>query len=354
MKKLGKIACIFAVIFILAASPAFSEDFPIEELNDALGTFIGELAKSLPFNSTIGLNWSDAYIGPLIGAPPHFGLGLSVGFTPLNFSAIGGLLDVIGAGDAISGITDQMGEAGKIFNIIGGFPIPAYTFDLRLGGHGIPFDVGFKLGWLDTSKITALKDLLPDVGLNYLLVGGDFRYALIDGKALPIRLSVGIGFNHMNTKISMGVPIGDVNEQLDGNYYFIMKEPSLDVFWSTNVIEAKAQVSFPLLIITPYAGVGASIGWSKAGYGVNAPAGVYENGNGPNLLNDYRDELEEMGFGSLTNGGFSSTSDSKSSFNFRAFGGISLNLFVIRIDLTAMYDIVARSLGASVGLRFQL
>ena len=41
-------------------------------------------------------------------------------------------------------------------------------------------------------------------------------------------------------------------------------------------------------------------------------------------------------------------------WSFRAYGGVSLNLFFIRTDLTAMYDITSGALGGSVNVRFQI
>jgi len=358
MNKLRKIAFIIAAVFILAASPVFTLDFNIDGLNNALDGFMDELAGSLPFNATVGLNWSDAYIGPLFNLPPHFGLGVTAGVTPLNFKAIDSLLGVIGMEGSISGITDQMGKTGKIFDIMGGFPLPAYTFDFRLGGFGIPFDIGFKLGLLNTANINILKELLPDIGLNYMLIGGDFRYALIDGKKFPLKLSIGIGYSHMSTKIAFEAPMDPIVQKIEGpvDYYFRMETPGLDLNWNTNIIEAKAQVSFPLLIITPYAGVGAGYGWSKAGYGVGAPVGVYNNtlGDGHNYMNEYKNELENLGYNNLTDLGFSNISEPKGSFNLRAFGGLSFNIFVIKIDLNVMYNFLSKGLGATVGLRFQL
>jgi hypothetical protein len=40
-------------------------------------------------------------------------------------------------------------------------------------------------------------------------------------------------------------------------------------------------------------------------------------------------------------------------WGFRAYGGLSINLWFIKIDASVMYDILGKSLGAQVGLRLQ-
>jgi hypothetical protein len=40
-------------------------------------------------------------------------------------------------------------------------------------------------------------------------------------------------------------------------------------------------------------------------------------------------------------------------WGFRAYGGLSINLFFIKLDASVMYDIIGQSLGAQVGLRIQ-
>ena len=47
-------------------------------------TFATAAASSLPLETSVGLNWSDAYIGQF----PHFGIGLTVGAATIPFSAV--------------------------------------------------------------------------------------------------------------------------------------------------------------------------------------------------------------------------------------------------------------------------
>ena len=78
-----KILSLFTAFLLISAAPVFSQS-ELDELKSRLDSFSEAMALSLPFNSTIGLNWSDAYIGQFLRLPPHFGAGLSVGVTALN------------------------------------------------------------------------------------------------------------------------------------------------------------------------------------------------------------------------------------------------------------------------------
>ena len=119
---------------------------------DGFEAFATEVAKSLPFNAAIGLNWSDAYIGNF----PHFGVGITVGATAIPYDAMKPVIDALGA--------DLSGEMD--FLETWGAPFPAYSIEARVGGLMLPFDVGVKLGVLpDDAKV-----LMP-FNMDYLMLG---------------------------------------------------------------------------------------------------------------------------------------------------------------------------------------
>jgi hypothetical protein len=119
-------------------------------------------------------------------------------------------------------------------------------------------------------------------------------------------------------------------------------DSTAEVLWNTLNFEAKAQVSFPFMIITPYLGAGASYSSSEAGYKIASTSSI----NIPSALKD------EYGLTGSANG-FEYVKEINS-FNIRAFGGFSLNLVFVRLDLTAMLNILNGNYGATAGLRFQL
>jgi hypothetical protein len=336
MTRYIKILIIF--VLILLANPIYSQNINnLDNLQASVKEFSKNMAMSLPFNSTIGLNWSDAYIGQLVGIPPGLGVGATVGATTVNLNPINKLL---------SQFYYELPDSQL------GFPLPGYTIEARIGGFIIPFDIGVKFGYLNMDSLASF-----DVALDYMLIGGDIRFSVINSKIAPVNLSVGLGYNHLRGGITTTVPMGTEDGFSfyvpgDGSYILSMDDPELGVLWKTDVLEAKAQVSFPLVVITPYVGLGVSYAWSTVGYRVNSSVNV--SGTGGKTLDDLIETLNQYGLSNIrADKGFNSMVN-VSDWNTRVFGGISLNLLIFRFDFTAMYNVRDSNYGATIGLRIQL
>ncbi len=335
MKKI----CIFTVVLALLFGTGMvgADETSLNGVQSAFDTFSTALTKSLPFGATVGLNWSDAYIGQLIGTPPHFGVGASAGFTTMDVKAVQGLLDVFGVKQKIPFM-----------------PLPAYTVEGRIGGFGFPFDIGVKFGMLrnmDMSKVVS-----DGFKFDYLLAGGDIRYALLKENAALPNVSVGLGVSHLRGGVS--VPFGNgmsfsFTDLSNVSHTISVDKPTARLSWQTTVVELKAQVSKTFLIFTPYLGAGLSYGWSETGYEVKA--GLSYDGKPATITPDQIATIKSAvpGLNNVSTDGFS-TKKSMSAFGFRLFGGLSFNLAVIRIDLTGMFNVRDKNWGATAGLRFQL
>jgi hypothetical protein len=70
------------------------------------------------------------------------------------------------------------------------------------------------------------------------------------------------------------------------------------------------------------------------------------------IVNSYLDSIGVPGLDSVSADGIKASTD-YNGFNFRVFGGLSFDIFVIRIDLTGIYN-SSGNLGANLGIRFQL
>ena len=109
-----------------------------------------------------------------------------------------------------------------------------------------------------------------------------------------------------------------------------------------------------ILILTPYLGIGVAYGISQAGGGLETA--VYYNGNPITQadIDSIRNDLATLEYtlpeisatGILVDYG-------ASGFAFRAFGGLSVNLWFLWVDLGGMYNIGTGSLGASINARVQ-
>ena len=325
-------------LIIFTAFGAFAQLKELGLLQKNVADLSDTLAKSLPFNSSMGLNWSDAYVGKFLPSlPPHFGAGGVFGITTIDMPSLKGVAGLLGYDFPSNPLFSD-----KLI-------IPAWAAEARIGGFFLPFDIGVKFG------------TLPQIGwlgasykLNYTLAGADLRWALLDGKTnlfLP-NLSIGLGLNYLSGGI--GASVGsDTELDVAGNTIKFYK-PDINLLWDTLGLEAKLQISKQILAITPYIGIGAGYSWSKAGYELKTK--VEYNGSDIDSLGkqDIKDYLALEGLEgiSFSSNGLSSMVKNET-WNVRAFGGISFNILILKLDVTAMYNILDRQLGATLGIRVQ-
>jgi hypothetical protein len=327
--KTKKTSIIFA-IFVLAfctAGPVFSQNVTMNQIYTGTENFVQAMAEALPLNSSLGLNWSDAYIGKLIGRPPHFGIGASAGFTTVNTDAVHEILGCFG-----------VSLPSALNNFV---PLPAYTGEFRLGGFGIPFDIGFKAGYLPS------LELGQGTEFSYFLIGGDFRYGILQDRGPIPGLSVGFGAYHLSGGIGADLPDQSFNVGNSQTDTIAIKNSRGDFTWQTTTLELKAQISKKLFIVTPYLGLGANYAWTNAGFLVKG-----DMTDSPYFLQElYKQGLTGIKYEDRKE--LSSAAES-SGFGFRIFGGFALNILAVKIDLTGMVDPLHKNFGAGLGLRFQL
>lgn len=333
------------IILVFASMGAIYAETGIEDLQTSFNGFTDSMSAVLPLNAAVGLNWSDAYIGHL----PHFGIGVTGGAAFIPSDEIKPLLADMGY--------ELPSELESL-----GIPLPAAMIEGRLGGIGLPFDIGVKFGYIPEAAQEALAKSAGDLSVDYLAFGADVRYALIKERLFIPGVSVGAGFNYLKGGIS--TPIGGQQDfhYNDGtnDYYVRITDPDLGLTWESKSIDLKLQVSKSVLFITPYAGLGAAYGFSTAGYSLDSEVLYCTDGNSyaPITPTQQADLEEALAQGGIDAPDFSATGISYSApadgWSFRAFGGFSLDLLVLRLDVTAMYDFLAQTLSGSAGVRIQL
>ena len=327
---------IVVLMILFVASGAFAQ-YQFSDFQNAFHDFAGGVASALPLDSSVGLNWSDAYIGQL----PHFGIGVTAGAATIPYSAVNKAIHAFGGV-----LPSNLSFLSSI-----GIPLPAYTVDVRIGGFILPFDIGLKFGYLPPNAFSS------SFSADYLLVGGDIRYALLKDSGLSPGLSVGVGYTYMRGAVSLPGVLGHsvtiASAQLPGGSTVNLgfTDPNLDFLWNTSVIDAKVQLSKTLLFITPYIGLGASYGISSAGGGMSAKMLV--NGFAP--TQSQIDQINQATGSNYTlqNPGFA-VKTSASGFSARAFGGFSFNIFVLKIGLGAEYEFLSGSMAGMANVRIQL
>jgi hypothetical protein len=340
-----KRALLLVLILLLAAAGAFAAPPDFTTFQAGFSQFAQDLANGAPFNASTGLNWSPAYIGQF----PHFGIGVTVGATTIPAAAINQMASALGVT-----LPSQFSYFQQ-----SGVPVPAYTIDARLGGFALPFDIGLKVGYIPPG---ALQQMGLQISADYLLIGGDVRYALLQDKGFVPAISIGIGYNYL--KESVGVPqllpgsitIANIDDG-SGPHPLVMSNPSLGMAWSTNVLEAKAQISKRILFITPYLGGAISYSFGASANGTVTSSMTY---NGSPLTQTDINNINAYYQGQgqtppdLTTTSISANAASGAGFDYRVFGGLSLDLFILYVDLGGAYDFSTSAWGASVNLRIAI
>ncbi|MGA2615390.1 MAG: hypothetical protein ABSG38_18280 [Spirochaetia bacterium] len=331
---------------VLVASGVFAQNFSFRQFQDAFQTVANVAASALPLESSVGLNWSDAYIGQF----PHFGIGETLGVATIPYSAIENAVTTFG------GTPSSNPSFLERFLRTVGIPVPGYTFDVRIGGFFLPFDIGFKFGYLPSSAFPPSNPEYPrGYSIDYLLVGGDVRYALVKDKGSAPGISVGVGYNYMRADVAVsGVLNGPINIQqvsFGGSTHTIgFTNPSLNIFWNSSVFDAKIQVSKNLFIITPFVGLGISYGISNAGGGMQSQMTV----DGNPVTQAQIDQINSA-FGTnftYQNPGFGVKAGANG-IATRVFGGLAFNLSILKIGLGYEYEFFSGSFAGMINLRIQ-
>jgi hypothetical protein len=204
-----------------------------------------------------------------------------------------------------SGMKELLDDFGtSSYMDIGGVMMAPLFAHIRIGGFFVPFDIGF------TVNIPLNTTPAEGFTLQQQTIGFDIRFALLRDGVNPIGLSFGFAYAWTDAGLRTSLNGSDIG-----------------IYWSGGAGEIKMQISKALAIFTPYLGGGGSFAWSQAGY---ESSGADEESWG-------------MGPDDYANGVL-----------FRIFGGVSMELWVFRLDVNMNISIPDFEYGVVAGLRFQL
>ncbi len=296
-----KIFAVFLAAFAVCALPAQTAAERKAQFTGSLDSFLQDINTNLPDNAVAGGTWSDGYIGQLIALPPHLGIGVSCGFSRFPLSGL------VNAADQVGGTlntADWLGNAS--------IPLINPAVELRIGGFVLPFDAGIRFSILSANDFFGLD-------VKYKSFSIDLRYALIESNVILPDLVVGLGWYHTSGSIDYGFNSADLASEA-GFSVPDTGTQNLGLDFRTNVFEARVQVSKTLLVFTPYLGL----------------TGYYAKSESSYEIADEENTIADSCFGS------------------RIYGGLSFNIFLFKIDLSANYNFVSGNWGGNLGARFQL
>ena len=326
MKRLTLVLIALAVLGSAATAQT------LEDFKSAFQTFSDDMVQVLSVNSTTGNVWSSAYVG----GSPTFGVGLAAGANLIPSDSVAPLFTA-----ASATMPSEIQEYG--------LPIPAAAASFKIGIPFLKMDVGVKAGLIPefASNVLAGKGVEAD----YQTLGVNVRYALLRDRLLIPALSIGASWNYVKGAVRTGLGAGDTTYTDGSTYSVTVTDPDMDLEWQANTFDFTLQVSKNLLIFTPYAGAGYTIGIATVKGGMAATTTVDDYANDGSNADDIA-YLESQGY-DVSDQGFLVTSESTKPV-FRVYGGTSINIFIVKIDLMASYVPATESLGAQVMARVQL
>lgn len=324
------------LISMMALATAGLWALPLGDFKDGFESFATDMAATLSYNATIGNNWSDAYIGQL----PHFGVGLAVGVTSVPADSLEKFF------------LKAMGESLPSDLKKGGLPIPAMALSAKIGGLFLPFDFGIKAMVLPPEATEAFSAI--GISTDYKLFGANLRLGLVKEGLLFPDVSFGAGYNRLAGSIVAPLDIG--NQSFDiGSEQVEVLNPDLSLDWVTDSFDFTLQLSKQFLFIRPFAGMGVSVGKSKVNGGLKSEMTFNGDPIGASELSDLKAALTAEGLKveDVSAEGFLFSATATDPV-LRVYGGVSLSLLFLNLDLQGIYVPKTKGLGANAMIRVQL
>lgn len=326
---------VLAALSILAAG-ATAQVYDLDQFQTAFQTFADDMAGVLAANSTVGNVWSQAYVGGF----PRFGAGLAVG---ANFVPADSLSPILAfTGGSVPAELESLG-----------IPIPAAALSFKIGLPFLNMDVGVKGGLIPD----AASDVLTSNGVEatYETMGVNLRYALLKDRLVIPAVSIGASWNYLRGTALAGLGLGaqSISVTAGDDFTISMTDPDMNLEWEANTFDFTLQVSKNLLIFTPYAGAGITLGTTSVNGGLAALTSVYNDTQMRAANAAEIQAIEDAAGITLTDQGFlvSATSNAPT---IRIYGGTSINILILKLDLMASYVPATQALGAQVMARIQL
>jgi hypothetical protein len=348
LRQLFVAAAVISLLFVKSA-PVFAQVVSARDVADALEEFSDDMSGALPFMATIGLDWSDAYIGQLIDITPHWGIGISTGATTLKLDKLNALLDYFGY-QADDGFMDKQ-------------LLPAYALNARIGGfRTAPFDIGIKWGWLPYLPI-----FKNDISYEAVVYGIDFRWEVM--RDWGVRPSMSVGFEV--TRASGGLRSKSATIMSGGGVTITTAgDATIGAVWEAWIFDAKLQIAkkFWEPHFTVFGGLRAGAALARTGYqiiGSGSDILVTYGGNPAYPLADLNDSSRGAVASALEAASGNSTKFEADEANITAWidkfaidlnlhGGFGLNFGSgLKLDLSLMADIIHFELGANLIFRYQ-
>lgn len=307
-----------SIFLVFAENPA---TFNTENISTGLDDFTFSLIKTAPSTVSHQNMWASAYIGQLLDLPPHLGGGVSFGMAQLKT-------------DGLATVFKEMGLTYDVKNLF----LPTLTFDARIGGLLIPFDLGVHGMMIKNPLEFNIQETV--FSIDYGTVGADVRIPLIKEEGALPNLSIGAGYAY--SKGNAGISVKDGLANVSAGY-------------ESQILQATVQLSKKILIVEPFVGLRGTLSSNKRNWSWNY--------DGTKALDDAKIKELEAVPGALDalkaenkfdSGDWSGFAFNKEDPNYTAqiFAGIGIDfLFIAQGTLNVSYDLVNQIWAGGLSLR---
>jgi hypothetical protein len=312
---------VFVTVFSSFAEVKNPADFTTENIESGLDDFTFSLIKTAPSTVSHQNMWASAYIGQLLSLPPHVGGGVSVGMAQLKT-------------DGLATVLKEMGINYDVKNLF----LPTLTFDARIGGLLIPFDLGVHGMMIKNPLEFNVQESL--FSIDYGTVGADIRFPIIKEEGIKPNLSIGAGYAY--SKGNAGISVQDGLANVSAGY-------------ESQILQATVQLSKKILIVEPFVGLRGTLSSNKRNWSWNY--------DGTKALDDAKIKELEAVPGALDalkaenkfdSGDWSGFAINKEDPNYTAqiFAGIGIDfLFIAQGTLNVSFDVVNQIWAGGLSLR---
>lgn len=295
-------------------------DNPYTTAVDGLNDFTGGLDDSILNTQPLQNVWAESWIGMLI-PNVKFGFGINAGLASLDISPLK---------DAASALAIDEAE-----NLNDTLAFPTATADLRLGGFILPFDIGFTISSIDSSKIEELDDKISPCEFDYFSAGGDLRFCILNKGSKLVHARISLSGGGYYTKGSVKVADKESSES------------SASFDFNSTTLFLGAQANAKLFCFVPFAGGRVAIAKTNIKWAAHA--------DWLNILgDDSNGYIAKAVKYNILPSDFGNESESEWTLHPQVFGGIGIDLFIIDVTVSASYDFAKQILGAAASVRFSL
>ena len=293
----------------------FSTSTPITTTTDGLDDFCKDLCDSLPNSQTQQNVWAEAWIGKLLPFP-HMGFGINAGASKMDIKALK---------DAAAALSIDMKDLKD------SYVLPTVTADIRLGGIILPFDAGLTLMSIDTSKIGSMESAMDPVSFDFFTIGGDVRYALLQGGGIRPKVSVGGGFYYTDGSVKVEDDTADAS-----------------LSFKSTTLFASAQASVKLICLVPFVGGRVLFSKTNVDWEVDAKWGNILSGSSSDIANVAKWGILPSNFSGSGESGFFED------IHPQLFGGVGFDLLILNITASLSYDIASKIPAGALSVRLAL